>query len=357
MPVPSSIADLSTTPGSNSPLGGESPSLIDDYIRTHASFIKVVSNAGDVTAATAAATAATVAGLPAPVDLTTNQTVNGSKSFVKGVGVAGEAADETGWTLTGYLRGLLLPATRAIWWAKGAATRSIGIVRQSGSNLLRFVSSTADDGTAAAFDALTVDAGTGNVTAAGTVFGGSTASFGDTTFRGAPGSTLSGIVIYEKPNTGSTLSGDVWSVVSSDALFIRENGGTNRGVQFDLSNAPAGAGGIIPFIVARGGTPSSGWRRWYLGADEFIIEQWGRSALQPDFSGVYTLGIEFPTTFLSSVDDVQMTIADEASGQTNLLAADWRRAATTLSTLNVRVRESGGAVQANFTIGFHAWGR
>jgi len=39
MPIPASINDLSTTAGSNSPAGSESPSLIDDYLRTYASYI------------------------------------------------------------------------------------------------------------------------------------------------------------------------------------------------------------------------------------------------------------------------------------------------------------------------------
>lgn len=39
MPIPSSINDLSTSAGSNSPPGSESPSLIDDYLRTYASYI------------------------------------------------------------------------------------------------------------------------------------------------------------------------------------------------------------------------------------------------------------------------------------------------------------------------------
>lgn len=42
MPLPSSIADLSQTAGSNSPAGSESPSLIDDYLRTHASYIALL---------------------------------------------------------------------------------------------------------------------------------------------------------------------------------------------------------------------------------------------------------------------------------------------------------------------------
>lgn len=39
MPLPSSINDLSTTAGSNSPSGSESPSTIDDYLRVYASYI------------------------------------------------------------------------------------------------------------------------------------------------------------------------------------------------------------------------------------------------------------------------------------------------------------------------------
>lgn len=39
MPVPSSINDLSTTPGSNFPLGSENPATFDDYMRSHAAFI------------------------------------------------------------------------------------------------------------------------------------------------------------------------------------------------------------------------------------------------------------------------------------------------------------------------------
>jgi len=39
MPVPSTIADLSTTAGSNSPAGTEAPSTLDNYQRAHASFI------------------------------------------------------------------------------------------------------------------------------------------------------------------------------------------------------------------------------------------------------------------------------------------------------------------------------
>lgn len=55
MPVPSSISDLSTTPSLNSPAGTESPSTVDDYLRTHAAFIKQVDDSA-VKAADLAAT-------------------------------------------------------------------------------------------------------------------------------------------------------------------------------------------------------------------------------------------------------------------------------------------------------------
>lgn len=40
MPIPSAITDLSAVAGSNSPSGGESPITTDDYLRSHASFIR-----------------------------------------------------------------------------------------------------------------------------------------------------------------------------------------------------------------------------------------------------------------------------------------------------------------------------
>lgn len=52
MPVPASINDLSTTAGNNSPTGGEAPSTVDDYLRTHAAFIAALrdENASQATA-------------------------------------------------------------------------------------------------------------------------------------------------------------------------------------------------------------------------------------------------------------------------------------------------------------------
>ena len=76
MPVPSSISDLSTTPALNSPPGSESPSSIDDYLRTHAAFIKQIN---DLKADASAL--ASKADDSAVVKLTGAQTVAGTKTF------------------------------------------------------------------------------------------------------------------------------------------------------------------------------------------------------------------------------------------------------------------------------------
>lgn len=39
MPIPTTLADLSTTPGDNFPDGGELPTTVDDYLRAHAALI------------------------------------------------------------------------------------------------------------------------------------------------------------------------------------------------------------------------------------------------------------------------------------------------------------------------------
>jgi hypothetical protein len=58
MPVPTSINDLSTTAGSNSPVGGtDAPSTLDDYQRAHASFLAQIRDGSVVWGGTAGGTA------------------------------------------------------------------------------------------------------------------------------------------------------------------------------------------------------------------------------------------------------------------------------------------------------------
>lgn len=87
MPIPSAISDLSTTPSLNSPAGSESPALVDDYLRTHAAFIKQVNDesvktSGNQTIAGTKTFSSPIAGsTTTQVSLTGNETIAGTKTF------------------------------------------------------------------------------------------------------------------------------------------------------------------------------------------------------------------------------------------------------------------------------------
>lgn len=93
MPVPSSINDLNTTPGLNSPAGSESPATFDDYMRTFAAFIAQLR---DGKASTTDA-----------VLLTGNQTIAGVKTFSSTIvgNINGNAATATTATSAGTVTG------------------------------------------------------------------------------------------------------------------------------------------------------------------------------------------------------------------------------------------------------------
>lgn len=94
MPVPSSINDLNTTPGLNSPAGSESPATFDDYMRTFAAFIAQLR---DGKASTTDA-----------VLLTGNQTIAGVKTFSSTIvgSINGNAATATtAGTVSGAVNG------------------------------------------------------------------------------------------------------------------------------------------------------------------------------------------------------------------------------------------------------------
>lgn len=98
MPIPSAISDLSTTPSLNSPAGSESPALVDDYLRTHAAFIKQVSdskaNDADV------------------VKLTGNQTIDGTKTFSSPIAIGSGGTGQT--TAAAAFNALKQDATDAV---------------------------------------------------------------------------------------------------------------------------------------------------------------------------------------------------------------------------------------------------
>ena len=96
MPVPSSLNDLSTTPALNSPAGSESPALVDDYLRTHAAFIKQVDN--KAVAINGATGAANVGYTPAGTGAVATNVQSKLREFVsvKDFGAVGDGvADDT----------------------------------------------------------------------------------------------------------------------------------------------------------------------------------------------------------------------------------------------------------------------
>lgn len=112
MPVPTSISELSTTPGSNSPSGSDSPSVLDDHQRTAYAFIKTLS---DEKAAIADA-----------VLLTGAQTVAGVKTFSSTIvgSVNGNAATATTATTAGNVSGTVAIANGGTGQTSAAAAYS-----------------------------------------------------------------------------------------------------------------------------------------------------------------------------------------------------------------------------------------
>lgn len=95
MPVPSTINDLSTTAGSNSPAGSDSPTTIDDHIRALASFVaqlrdkypSVADSAGTFTVSGALAYTSTLTGGTGVINIGSGQVYKDASGNV-GVGTA-----------------------------------------------------------------------------------------------------------------------------------------------------------------------------------------------------------------------------------------------------------------------------
>lgn len=144
MPVPSAITDLSTTPASNSPAGSETPASIDDYLRSHASFIAqlraVIGGATNPNIPTATGTAAaanlttssldTTAGrvlkvgdfgLGTPIVTTNLNTLTGTGLFACGDVTGTPRASILGWWVYQIDTGTGLWKNQTAW-AQGAPT-------------------------------------------------------------------------------------------------------------------------------------------------------------------------------------------------------------------------------------------
>lgn len=76
MPLPTSINDLSIVASSNSPAGSESPSLLDDYQRTHASYIAQLRDASHI--ASSSNVKMTIAAASTTATLTADEVIVGT---------------------------------------------------------------------------------------------------------------------------------------------------------------------------------------------------------------------------------------------------------------------------------------
>lgn len=81
MPIPSAISDLSVTPASNSPPGGESPTTADDYLRTYAAFLRQSLSSGADIASAATITPPSTASSFNVTGATTTTAISSSNSW------------------------------------------------------------------------------------------------------------------------------------------------------------------------------------------------------------------------------------------------------------------------------------
>lgn len=112
MPVPASIDDLSTTPGSNSPAGSESPGLIDDYLRTISAFVAQLRDADAVLRTADRAISSHGVRMSVPTASVT-ATLAADEIVCKGTGVS--------WILSAFSKTINLSTTGAGGMDTGAA--------------------------------------------------------------------------------------------------------------------------------------------------------------------------------------------------------------------------------------------
>jgi hypothetical protein len=131
MPVPSSINDLSTTAGSNSPAGSETPGEGDNYLRSHGAFIATLRDKLNGTSDTGTVKSATFSGTMAGA-----ASWAGLQTFAAGL-KAGNAAQSDANTLDWYEEGTFTPAAvGSVSAGAGTYAEQVGTFTRIGNRVM-----------------------------------------------------------------------------------------------------------------------------------------------------------------------------------------------------------------------------
>lgn len=335
-------ANVNTT---NADAGTDSPAAFRDdvldlinkfnQLRAHPSpFIQGLLDDIDAAAARATLGAASTTG---------NESIDGSKSFVKGVGVAGQAADETNWTGAGWKRGVAMAPSRVVYWPKGVTTQAVGIGYTT-DNLLRFLASASEDSTGGISAPLTLDMSNGNLVSAGSVSSRSA-------FLRTAGDTFSGVLTFEKPGSSSTLNGNVQLNLSANDLIISSANTPFNGARIKLGGAPTNAAGDILYVTAQV-LGVNGYRKWSDG----VIEQWGTTGPFGDIGS----GAQIPANATAplSMSAIHFAIANPIfnGGEARTAEIRWNPSGGAGAIVPFNYYESAGVAQAGWSFSWYARG-
>lgn len=281
MPVPSTINDLSTTAGANYPAGTESPSTIDDYLRSHASFIAVLRDG--------------------KVSTTGNETIAGTKTFSSAIvgSLSGNASTATSATTATNLAGGSL-GTLPYQTGSGATAQ---LAAGTSGQILRCNGAAAPSWTAqSAIDAGSVDGKSfGTFGAAGGILYATSTTDASATVAGTSGQVL----------LSGGASAPTWAAQSSLSVGSATTA-TSATSATTATNIAGGSAGSIPYQSGSGATALSA-----VGTSGQVLVSGGVGA--PTWSAQSALSVGSATTAGNVTGTV--AIANGGTGQTTAAAA------------------------------------
>lgn len=235
MPVPSTMADLSTTAASNSPAGTEAPNNADDHFRAAYAILRTTNAKGsDIASATTTDIGAATAEF---VDVTGTTTITGLGTIA--AGIVRTVRFTGALTLTHNATSLILPGSANITTANGdvAMFRSLGsgnwkcvsYIRQDGKAVVTTLSDDAVTASSLADSALGVAMINGTLTA---TVAASALTIAIKTKAGADPSASDPVLVYFRNVTAGTGDYTVLSLTAATSFVVSSGStmGTTSGV-------------------------------------------------------------------------------------------------------------------------------